>query len=39
MIEPYVWNVGFVYNPDGERSKVRNLTIEQYRLEKAQRGQ
>lgn len=39
VIEPYVWNVGFVYNPDGERSKVRNLTIEQYRLEKAQRGQ
>ena len=38
VIEPYVWNVGFVHNMDGERSKLRNLSIEEYRAEKALRG-
>lgn len=38
VIEPFVANVGFVSNTDGERSKLRNLTIEEYRAEKARRG-
>jgi uncharacterized protein YPO0396 len=38
VIEPFVANVGFVSNADGQRSKLRNLTIEQYRAEKAQRS-
>lgn len=39
VIEPYAANVGFVHNPNGDRSKLRNLTIEEYRSEKAQREQ
>ncbi len=38
VIEPFVANVGFVSNTDGERSKLRNLSIEEYRAEKARRG-
>jgi uncharacterized protein YPO0396 len=38
VIEPYVANVGFVSNSDGQSSKLRNLTIGQYREEKARRG-
>jgi uncharacterized protein YPO0396 len=34
IIEPYVSNVGFVYNPLGHESFLRNLTIQQYRKEK-----
>jgi uncharacterized protein YPO0396 len=35
VIEPFVERVGFVHNPDGRASMLRNLTIEQYREEKA----
>jgi uncharacterized protein YPO0396 len=35
IIEPYVASVGFVHNEDGRASKLRNLTIEEYRAEKA----
>ncbi len=35
IIEPYVSNVGFVHNEGGRASKIRNLTIEDYREEKA----
>lgn len=38
VIEPFVANVGFISNTDGQRSKLRNLTIEQYRAEKARRS-
>lgn len=39
VIEPFVTAVGFVYNPSGDRSFLRNLTIEQYRAERdARRG-
>lgn len=39
VIEPFVTAVGFVYNPDGDRSLLRNLTIEEYRAERdARRG-
>jgi uncharacterized protein YPO0396 len=34
VIEPFVQHVGFVSNEDGKSSKVRNLTIEQYREQK-----
>lgn len=34
IIEPYVASVGFVYNPEGCESLLRNLTIEEYRVEK-----
>jgi len=34
VIEPYVAAVGFVHNEDGRLSKVRNLTIEEYRAER-----
>jgi uncharacterized protein YPO0396 len=37
IIEPYVSSVGFVYNPDGRESLLRNLTIEQYTAEKEAR--
>lgn len=37
IIEPYVAQVGFVYNPEGRESLLRNLTIEQYRAEKDKR--
>ena len=35
IIEPFVDGVGFVHNPDGQASMLRNLTIEEYREEKA----
>lgn len=35
IIEPFVSSVGFVHNEDGRASKLRNLTIEEYRAEKA----
>ncbi len=38
VIEPYVSNVGFVHNPDGQRSLLRNLTIEEYRSERERRA-
>lgn len=34
IIEPFVASVGFVYNEEGRASKLRNLTIEEYREEK-----
>jgi uncharacterized protein YPO0396 len=38
VIEPFVSNVGFVHNEEGRSSRLRNLTIEEYRAEKAARG-
>ena len=35
VIEPFVSGVGFVHNEGGNSSKLRNLTIEEYRAEKA----
>lgn len=37
IIEPYVAGVGFVHNEDGRISMIRNLTIEEYRAERAAR--
>jgi uncharacterized protein YPO0396 len=37
IIEPYVSGVGFVHSEDGRESKLRNLTIEEYRAERAAR--
>ena len=31
VIEPFVSNVGFVTNPQGRASMLRNLTVEAYR--------
>jgi uncharacterized protein YPO0396 len=39
IIEPYVASVGFVFNEEGRASKLRNLTIEQYRLERERLAQ
>ena len=35
IIEPYVSSVGFVHNEGGRESRIRNLTIDEYRVEKA----
>lgn len=35
IIEPFVANVGFVHNEGGRASKLRNLSIEEYRVHKA----
>lgn len=35
IIEPFVASVGFVHNEEGRSSKLRNLSIEEYRAEKA----
>lgn len=35
IIEPYVSSVGFVFNEEGRASKIRNLTIEEFRAERA----
>ncbi|MEF3076708.1 ATP-binding protein [Methylobacter sp. Wu1] len=35
IIEPFVSSVGFVHNEEGKASKLRNLSIEEYRAEKA----
>ena len=34
IIEPFVASVGFVHNEEGRDSKLRNLSIEEYRAEK-----
>lgn len=34
VIEPFVQSVGFVHNADGKLSRLRNLTIAEYREEK-----
>jgi uncharacterized protein YPO0396 len=39
IIEPYVAAVGFVHNPDGNATMLRNLTIEEYRAERAAAAQ
>jgi uncharacterized protein YPO0396 len=38
IIEPYVFSVGFVHTDNGRLSMLRNLTIEEYRAERAARG-
>lgn len=39
IIEPFVAGVGFVHNEDGSASRLRNLSIEEYRAERdARRG-
>ena len=35
IIEPFDSSVGFVHNEDGRASKLRNLSIAEYRAEKA----
>ncbi|OHE57668.1 MAG: hypothetical protein A2Y36_13825 [Treponema sp. GWA1_62_8] len=39
IIEPFVAAVGFVYNEDGSDSKLRNLSIQEYRAERLEREQ
>ena len=39
IIEPFVSSVGFVQNEGGRASKLRNLSIEEYRARKAELGQ
>jgi uncharacterized protein YPO0396 len=39
IIEPFVASVGFVHNDEGRDSKLRNLTIEEYRAEKERLAQ
>ncbi|NTW53633.1 MAG: ATP-dependent exonuclease SbcCD, C subunit-like protein [Chlorobaculum sp.] len=39
IIEPFVSSVGFVHNQDGRASVLRNLSIEEYRAEKAKTPQ
>lgn len=39
IIEPFVSTVGFVHNEEGKNSRLRNLTIEQYRIEKQRSAQ
>jgi uncharacterized protein YPO0396 len=38
IIEPYVFSVGFVHTDNGRISMLRNLTIEEYRAERAARA-
>ena len=38
IIEPYVFSVGFVHTDNGRLSMLRNLTIEEYRAERAARA-
>lgn len=38
IIEPFVAGVGFVHNDNGRASKLRNLTIEEYRAQKSARS-
>ncbi|CDG53785.1 MULTISPECIES: ATP-binding protein [Halomonadaceae] len=38
IIEPFVANVGYVHNDGGQHSMVRNLSIEEYRAERAARS-
>lgn len=37
VIEPYVQAVAYVHNQEGMQSEVRNMTVEELRLERAQR--
>ena len=37
IIEPFVLSVGFVHNDDGSSSMLRNLTIDEFRAERAAR--
>jgi uncharacterized protein YPO0396 len=37
VIEPFVSGVAFVHIEEGKRSMIRNLTIEEYRAERAAR--
>ncbi|MDO8812601.1 MAG: ATP-binding protein [Gallionella sp.] len=37
IIEPFVSSVGFVHNEEGRDSRLRNLTIAEYRAERAER--
>ncbi len=37
IIEPFVSSVGFVHNEEGRASRLRNLSIEEYREEKAEK--
>ena len=37
IIEPFVSSVGFVHNEEGRASKLRNLSIEEYRAENERR--
>jgi uncharacterized protein YPO0396 len=39
IIEPFINAVGFVHNQDGRLSMLRNLSIEEYRAEKARVAQ
>ena len=36
IIEPFVASVGFVHNEGSSASKLRNLSIEEYRTQKAE---
>jgi uncharacterized protein YPO0396 len=38
VIEPYVAHVGFVANPSGKDSRLRNMTIQEYREERERRA-
>jgi len=38
IIEPFVASVGFVDNPEGRESRLRNLSIEEYREEKGRQS-
>ena len=38
IIEPYVASLGFVHNEEGRDSRLRNLSIEEYRAEKDRSG-
>ena len=38
IIEPFVASVGFVHNEDGRVSRLRNLSIDEYRAERDGRG-
>ncbi|MGY6274156.1 ATP-binding protein [Methylomonas sp. MgM2] len=38
IIEPFVSNVGFVFNEQGRATQLRNLSIEEYREEAARRN-
>jgi uncharacterized protein YPO0396 len=35
IIEPFVASVGFVHNAEGRDSRLRNLSIDEYRQEKS----
>jgi len=39
IIEPFVASVGFIHNEGGRESLLRNLTIEEYQAERAERSE